>query len=145
MSPEDKLKRASIFRKMALRDKLEATRKRQSLGLLRDELAKNEGVRGQLEKLVEQAKSADAAQTALALQSQSWYNTRVRDQLELVANRCDHLDKEVQTMQTDLARAEQRRSKKQDRADELTSQAKKAAQDKADERLAELRARPAKH
>ena len=130
---------------MALRDKLEATRKRQSLTVLRDELAKNEGVRGQLEKLVDQAQSPDTAQTAMALQSQSWYNTRVRDQLELVANRCDHLDKEVQIMQTDLARAEQRRSKKQDRADELTSQAKKAAQDKADERLAELRARPAKH
>jgi len=145
MSPEDKLKRASIFRKMALRDKLDASRKRQSLSVLRDELAKNEDVRGQLEKLVDQAQNPDAAQTAMALQSQSWYNTRVRDQLELVANRCAHLDKEVQTMQTDLARAEQRRSKKQDRADELTSQAKKAAQDKADERLAELRGRPAKH
>ena len=145
MSPEDKLKRASIFRKMALRDKLDASRKRQSLSVLRDELAKNEDVRGQLEKLVDQAQNPDAAQTAMALQSQSWYNTRVRDQLELVANRCAHLDKEVQIMQTDLARAEQRRTKKQERADELTSQARKAAQDKADETLAELRARPAKH
>lgn len=144
MSSKDKLKRASIFRKMALRDKLEASRKRQSLGVLRDELAKNEGVRDQLEKLVDQARSADQAQTAMALSSQSWYNTRVRDQLELVANRCTHLDKEVQTMQTDLARAEQSRTKKQERADELTSQAKKAAQDKADETLAELRGRPAK-
>ena len=145
MNPKDKLKRASIFRKMALRDKLEASRKRQSLGLLRDELAKNEGVRGQLEKLVDQASTPDQVQTVMALHSQSWYNTRVRDQLELVTNRCTHLDKEVQIMQTDLARAEQRRTKKQERADELTSQARKAAQDKADETLAELRARPAKH
>ena len=38
-------------------------------------------------------------------------------------------------MQTDLARAEQKRAKKQERADELTSE-KEAAQDKADERLA---------
>ena len=104
MSPEDKLKRAAIFKKMALRDKLEASRKRQSLGVLRDELSKNQGV---------------------------------RDQLEMVANRCTHLDKEVQTMQTELARAEQKRAKKQERAEELTSQAKKAAQAKADERLAE--------
>ena len=130
---------------MALRDKLEASRKRQSLGLLKDELAKNEDVRGQLEKLVDQARSPDQAQTAMALHSHSWYNTRVRDQLELVANRCTHLDKEVQIMKTDLARAEQRRTKKQERADELTDQAKKAAQEKADERLAELRARPGKH
>ena len=142
MSPEDKLKRAAIFKKMALRDKLEASRKRQSLGVLRDELSKNQGVRDQLENLVEEASSLDEAQTAMALYSASWYNTRVRDQLEMVANRCTHLDKEVQTMQTELARAEQKRAKKQERAEELTSQAKKAAQDKADERLAELRSRP---
>lgn len=141
MSPEDKLKRAAIFKKMALRDKLEASRKRQSLGVLRDELSKNQGVRDQLENLVEEASSPDEAQTAMALYSASWYNTRVRDQLEMVANRCTHLDKEVQTMQTELARAEQKRAKKQERAEELTSQAKKAAQDKADERLAELRSR----
>ena len=142
MSPEDKLKRAAIFKKMALRDKLEASRKRQSLGVLRDELSKNQGVRDQLENLVEEASPPDQAQTAMALYSASWYNTRVRDQLEIVANRCTHLDKEVQTMQTELARAEQKRAKKQERAEELTSQAKKAAQDKADERLAELRSRP---
>ena len=142
MSPEDKLKRASIFKKMALRDKLEASRKRQSLGVLRDELSKTQGVRDQLENLIEEASFPDEAQTAMALYSASWYNTRVRDQLEMVANRCTHLDKEVQTMQTELARAEQKRAKKQERAEELTIQAKKAAQDKADERLAELRSRP---
>ena len=142
MSPEDKLKRAAIFKKMALRDKLEASRKRQSLGVLREELSKNQGVRDQLENLVEEASSPDEAQTAMALYSASWYNTRVRDQLEIVANRCTHLDKEVQTMRAELARAEQKRAKKQERAEELTSQAKKAAQDKADERLAELRSRP---
>ena len=142
MSSEDKLKRASIFKKMALRDKLEASRKRQSLGVLRDELSKNQNVRDQLENLVKEASSPDEAQTAMALYSASWYNTRVRDQLEMVANRCTHLDKEVQTMQTELARAEQKRAKKQEKADELTSQAKKVAQDKADERLAELRSRP---
>ena len=142
MSPEDKLKRAAIFKKMALRDKLEVSRKRQSLGVLRDELSKNQGVRNQLKNLVEEASSPDEAQTAMALYSASWYNTRVRDQLEMVANRCTHLDKEVQTMQTELAHAEQKRARKQERAEELTSQAKKAAQDKADERLAELRSRP---
>ena len=145
MSPEDKLKRASIFKKMALRDKLEASRKRQSLNVLREELSKNQDMRGQLENLVKEATSPDKAQTAMALYSASWYSTRVRDQLEMVANRCTHLDKEVQIMQTDLARAEQKRARKQERADELTSQAKKTAQDKADERLAELRKRPSKH
>ena len=145
MSSEDKLKRASIFKKMALRDKLEASRKRQSLNVLREELSKNQDMRNQLENLVKEATYPVDAQTAMALYSASWYSTRVRDQLEMVANRCTHLDKEVQTMQTDLARAEQKRARKQERADELTSQAKKTAQDKADERLAELRRRSSKH
>ena len=145
MSPEDKLKRASIFKKMALRDKLEASRKRQSLNVLREELSKNQDMRNQLENLVKEATYPVDAQTAMALYSASWYSTRVRDQLEMVANRCTHLDKEVQTMQTDLARAEQKRARKQERADELTSQAKKTAEDKADERLAELRRRSSKH
>ena len=145
MSSEDKLKRASIFKKMALRDKLEASRKRQSLNVLREELSKNQDMRNQLENLVKEATYPNDAQTAMALYSASWYNVRVRDQLEMVANRCTHLDKEVQTMQTDLARAEQKRAKKQERADELTGQAKKTAQDKADERLAELRRRSSKH
>ena len=142
MSLEDKLKRAAIFKKMALRDKLEASRKRRSLGVLRDELSKKQGVRDKLENLVEEASSPDEAQTAMALYSASWYNTRVRDQLEMVANRCTHLDKEVKTMQTELAHAEQKRARKQERAEESTSQAKKAAQDKADEKIAELRSRP---
>ena len=145
MSPEDKLKRASIFKKMALRDKLEASYKRKSLNLLREELSKNQDMRNQLENLVKEATPPDEAKTAMALHSASWYSTRVRDQLEMVANRCTHLDKEFQTMQTDLARSEQKRARKQERADELTSQAKKTAQDKADERLAELRKRPSKH
>ena len=127
---------------MALRDKLKASRKRQSLGVLREELSKNQDMRDQLENLVKRPHPPDEAETAMALYSASWYNTRVRDQLEMVANRCTHLDEEVQTMQTELARAEQQRAKKQERADELTSQAKKTAQDKADERLAELRTRP---
>ena len=93
MSPEDKLKRASIFKKMALRDKLEASRKRQSLRVLREELSKNQDIRNQLENLVKEATYPDDAQTAMALYSASWYNVRVRDQLEMVANRCTHLIK----------------------------------------------------
>ena len=141
--PEDKLKRAAIFKKMALMISLKLSQT-PVLGVLREELSKNQDMRDQLENLVEEAASPRKAQTAMALYSASWYSTQVRDQLEMVVNRCTHLDKEVQTMQTDLARAEQKRAKKQERADELTGQAKKAAQDKADERLAELRSRPLK-
>ena len=81
----------------------------------------------------------------MALHSSSWYNTQVRDQLEIAENRCVHLEKEMQSMQSDLVRAEQKRARKQERADELVSQAKKLELDKADERLTELRRRSTKH
>ena len=145
MTSEEKMRRASIFKKMALRDKLDAFRKRQSLNALRDELNKNNDVRNKLENLVEETNSQKLAKTAMALYSSSWYNTQVRDQLEIAQNRCVHLKQEMHTMQSDLVRAEQKRAKKQERADELVSQAKKLAQDKADERLTELRTRSTKH
>ncbi len=145
MSSEEKMRRASIFKKMALRDKLDAFRKRQSLNALRDELNKNNDVRNKLENLVEETNSQDLAKTAMALHSSSWYNTQVRDQLEIAENRCVHLEKEMQSMQSDLVRAEQKRARKQERADELVSQAKKLELDKADERLTELRRRSTKH
>ena len=93
MSSEEKMRRASIFKKMALRDKLDAFRKRQSLNALRDELNKNNDVRNKLENLVEETNSQDLAKTAMALHSSSWYNTQVRDQLEIAENRCVHLEK----------------------------------------------------
>ena len=145
MSSEEKMRRASIFKKMALRDKLDAFRKRQSLNALRDELNKNNDVRNKLENLVEETNSQDLAKTAMALHSSSWYNTQVRDQLEIAENRCVHLEKEMQSMQSELVRAEQKRARKQERADELVSQAKKLELDKADERLTELRRRSTKH
>ena len=145
MTSEEKMRRASIFKKMALRDKLDAFRKRQSLNALRDELNKNNDVRNKLENLVEETNSQDLAKTAMALHSLSWYNTQVRDQLEIAENRCVHLEKEMQSMQSDLVRAEQKRARKQERADELVSQAKKLELDKADERLTELRTRSTKH
>ena len=145
MSSEEKMRRASIFKKMALRDKLDAFRKRQSLNALRDELNKNNDVRNKLENLVEETNSQDLAKTAMSLHSSSWYNTQVRDQLEIAENRCVHLEKEMQSMQSDLVRAEQKRARKQERADELVSQAKKLELDKADERLTELRRRSTKH
>ena len=145
MTSEEKMRRASIFKKMALRDKLDAFRKRQSLNALRDELNKNNDVRNKLESLVEETNSQDLAKTAMALHSSSWYNTRVRDQLEIAENRCVHLEKEMLSMQSDLVHAEQKRARKQERADELVSQAKKLELDKADERLTELRTRSTKH
>ncbi len=69
MSPEQIIKRAGVYKKLALRDKLEVNQQRQSLLLLVDELEKSTTIKTQLEKLIEQEKVKNTAETASALHS----------------------------------------------------------------------------
>ena len=54
MSPEQSSKRAGIYEKLALKDKLESNKQRQSLLLLTEELDKNEQIKAQLTRLIEE-------------------------------------------------------------------------------------------
>ena len=108
MSPEQSSKRAGIYEKLALKDKLESNKQRQSLLLLTEELDKNEQIKAQLTQLIEENLKEVKAQSGMALQSASWFSTKVRDQLELVQNRCQHLEHEIDEMRKKLAQAERR-------------------------------------
>ena len=87
---EQSSKRAGIYEKLALKDKLESNKQRQSLLLLTEELDKNEQIKAQLTRLIDENLKEVKAQSGMALQSASWFSTKVRDQLELVQNRCQH-------------------------------------------------------
>jgi hypothetical protein len=137
MSPEQSSKRAGIYEKLALKDKLESNKQRQSLLLLKEELDKNEQIKSQLTRLIEENLKEVKAQSGMALQSASWFSTKVRDQLELVQNRCQHLEIEIDEMRKKLAHAERRRSRKTEKADALYKQARQARQDAQDAALSE--------
>ena len=137
MSPEQSSKRAGIYEKLALKDKLESNKQRQSLLLLTEELDKNEQIKAQLARLIEENLKEVKAQSGMALQSASWFSTKVRDQLELVQNRCQHLEIEIDEMRKKLAHAERRRSRKTEKADALYKQARQARQDAQDSALSE--------
>ena len=137
MSPEQSSKRAGIYEKLALKDKLESNKQRQSLLLLTEELDKNEQIKAQLARLIEENLKEVKAQSGMALQSASWFSTKVRDQLELVQNRCQHLEIEIDEMRKKLAHAERRRSRKTEKADALYKQARQARQDAQDAALSE--------
>ncbi len=141
MSPEQNIKRAGVFQKLAMRDKLEVSKKRQSLTLLTQEREKNQQIKEQLEELIEQARMKNDMLTGLALQSASWFSTQMRDQLEIITNRCVHLDREIEQLRQTMAQAERRRTKKTEKAAELFSQARRDRQDRQD---AELNDRPRK-
>jgi len=137
MSPEQSSKRAGIYEKLALKDKLESNKQRQSLLLLTEELDKNEQIKAQLTRLIEENLKEVKAQSGMALQSASWFSTKVRDQLELVQNRCQHLEIEIDEMRKKLAHAERRRSRKTEKADALYKQARQARQDAQDAAISE--------
>ena len=137
MSPEQSSKRAGIYEKLALKDKLESNKQRQSLLLLTEELDKNEQIKAQLTRLIEENLKEVKAKSGMALQSASWFSTKVRDQLELVQNRCQHLEIEIGEMRKKLAQVERRRSRKTEKADALYKQARQARQDAQDAALSE--------
>ena len=137
MSPEQSSKRAGIYEKLALKDKLESNKQRQSLLLLTEELDKNEQIKAQLTRLIEENLKEVKAKSGMALQSASWFSTKVRDQLELVQNRCQHLEIEIDEMRKKLAHAERQRSRKTEKADALYKQARQARQDAQDAALSE--------
>ena len=137
MSPEQSSKRAGIYEKLALKDKLESNKQRQSLLLLTEELDKNEQIKAQLARLIEENLKEVKVQSGMALQSASWFSTKVRDQLELVQNRCQHLEIEIDEMRKKLAHAERRRSRKTEKADALYKQARQARQDAQDAAISE--------
>ena len=142
MSPEQSSKRASIYEKLALKDKLESNKQRQSLLLLSEELDKNRQIETQLLSLIEQNNNEVGPKTGITLQTASWFNTKVRDQLELVQNRCQHLEIEIGEMRKKLAHAERRRVRKTEKAEALYKQARQTRQDRQDAALSERGRRP---
>ena len=134
-------RRATLFEKMALTQKLQLSKKRRALGLVNDELSKNQAIKIQLEELLEVDQAVDHAHSGMSLHSASWFNTRVRDQLIEISGKCEHLTKEVFALKKDIAVAEHKRNRQTQKAAELFAEARKIAQDRADVQLAELRRR----
>ena len=134
-------RRAMLFEKMALTQKLQVSKKLRALGLVNDELSKNQAIKIQLQELLEADQAVDHARSGMSLYSASWFNTRVRDQLTEISGKCEHLTKEVSALKKDIAVAEHKRNRQTEKATELITEARKLAQDRADIQLAELRRR----
>ena len=134
-------RRAALFKKMALKQKLYLTKQLRTLSLVQDELSKNQAMKEQLQELLKADKATGHARSGMSLYSASWFNTQVRDQLLSISHRCEHLVNEIFTLKRDIASAEHKRSRQEGKATELIAEAQKFAQERADIQLAELRRR----
>ena len=112
-------RRAKLFEKMALTQKLHVSKKRRALSLVKNELAKNQAIKIQLKELLEAEQSVDPNRSGMSLYSASWFNTRVRDQIREISGKCEHLTKEVFALKKDIAVAEHKRNRQTEKAAEL--------------------------
>lgn len=135
---EKTTKRAAIFEKLAIKDKVAASKTRQSFLLVKEEVDKNNDMQEQLNQLIEQNDQKQQNQSAQSLLSASWMNTKIRDQLDMLAERNKQLVKELDRLQTELIQIERKRTRKLERAEELQRMARNERQAKADQALSEL-------
>lgn len=135
---EKTTKRAAIFEKLAIKDKVTASKTRQSFLLVKEEIDKNNDMQEQLNQLIEQNDQKQQNQSAQSLLSASWMNTKIRDQLDMLAERNKQLVKELDRLQTELIQIERKRTRKLERAEELQRMARNERQAKADQALSEL-------
>lgn len=131
-------KRANILEKLAIKDKMAVNRARQSLLLVEEEISQKEQMKTQLETLLEEHKQKEIQHSSQSLHSASWFNTKIRDQLEMIEAGLKQLRVEKDRLTTELVMAEQKRTRKQDRADELKTIARAERQARADQQTAEL-------
>ena len=131
-------KRASVFTKLATKEKVVVTKSRQSVALIQGEIDKNNEMKMQLEELIKQNEQKSFSSSPQSMQAASWFNTKIRDQLSMIIERNIQLEKERETLMVELIRAERRRSQKQEKAEELFAKARQERQAKADQTLSEL-------
>ena len=131
-------KRASVFEKLATKEKVVVTKSRQSVALIQGEIDKNIDMKQQLEELIEQNEQKNFSSSPQSLQAASWFYTRIRDQLAMIAERNIQLEQEREKLVAELIKAERRRNQKQEKAEELLAKARQERQAKADQSLSEL-------
>ncbi len=112
-------RRASIFDRLALKEKLFISQQMQNLGALSSEFQKIEDMRIKLNEMAEDSTSHRDERTAFALRSSAELNYQIRDQLQTASNRSDHLSKELKFMRQKIALSDRRREKSENKATQI--------------------------
>jgi len=119
-------RRASVFDRLALKEKLFINQQMRNLGVLHSEFQKIEDMRQKLHEMAESAVPKVEEQTAFALRSSAELNYQIRDQLQTASNRSDHLSEELKFMRQKIALSDRRREKSASKADQIRRDDRKA-------------------
>ena len=112
-------RRASIFDRLALKEKLHVNQHMRNLGILNSEFQKIEDMRLKLQEMASEAMPKQDEQTAFMLRSSAELNYQIRDQLETASNRSDHLSEELKFTRQKIALSDRRREKSSRKANQI--------------------------
>jgi hypothetical protein len=117
-------RRASIFDRLALKERVSINQQVKSLSALSNEFRQIDEMRRKLDEMAREQAPADGVQNAGSLRAAAQLNFQIRQQLETATNRSDHLAEELRSMRQRIAQADRRREKSANKADALRSQAR---------------------
>ena len=117
-------RRASIFDRLALKERVAINQQMKSLGTLSNEARQIDQMRQKLNEMARDQAPGDGVQNAGSLRAAAQLNFQIRVQLETANNRSDYLAKELQQMRKSIAQSDRRREKSTNKADALRTKAR---------------------
>ena len=108
----------NTFERLALKERIEMTKKARDMKLLHEELKHTELMKQQIDDALAQTPKNTAATTGNELKSGNWFVEKILEQRTTVQNKCDFLQSEVTAAREKLSAARRRHAKASDKASE---------------------------
>ena len=117
-------RRASIFDRLALKERVAINQQMKSLGALSNEFRQIDEMRQKLDEMAREQAPGDGVQNAGSLRAAAQLNYQIRVQLETASNRSYHLAEELRHMRQRIAQSDRRREKSANKAEALRAKAR---------------------
>jgi signal transduction histidine kinase len=117
-------RRASIFDRLALKERVAINQQMKSLGALSKEARQIDEMRQKLDEMARDQAPNDGVQNAGSLRAAAQLNFQIHVQLETANNRSEHLAVELRQLRQRIAQSDRRREKSANKADALRTKAR---------------------
>ena len=108
------MKQKSIYERYTLKQKIDISKRAETMRTLNSELKKSQELAKQLFEIAKQTEIKPGETNAMSLRSSSWYSTIIQEQLETTENRNKFLQQEVDDNRKILAKAVHRKNKSEE-------------------------------
>jgi hypothetical protein len=108
------MKQKSIYERYTLKQKIDISKRADTMRTLSSELNKSQELAKQLSEIAKQTEIKPGETNAMSLRYSSWYSTIVQEQLETTENRNKFLQQEVDDNRKILAKAVHQKNKSEE-------------------------------